>query len=276
MSNQPHKWTQEEIETLRREYGTNGKTQHQLADELGISRYQVSLQVRRMGLQKRPAPAPWTSEEQHLLLELAEKKSVPQIAEIMQRPVHGVTGQLRKLNASRRNRNGWYTLKEVAGIFGMTVMFTRKFVEDGSLKATYHNGERPGRAGGKAWHIEERDLRKFIRRHPQSIQGRNVDMVQLVQILGGIEVPEQEGRKVSQSRGMPKAPTAIGMRTGDGGTAFGMETGREGEPDALMMFREARGRENIWVTTGWVTADELAGMMQEQVTRETTSQGATR
>ena len=140
----PHQWTQEDLETLRREYGPGGKTQREVAAQLGLSPAQVSRQVGRMGLERRPSGVRWTPEEQQTLLELAERKSAAQIARIMGRTLHGVIGQMRKLNVSRRSRSGWYTLKEVAEVLGMTLMLARQFVEDGRLRATYHNGRKPG------------------------------------------------------------------------------------------------------------------------------------
>ena len=258
----PHQWTQEDLETLRMEYGPGGKTQREVAAQLGLSPSQVSRQVGRMGLQKRPSGMHWTQEEEQTLLELAEKKSAPEIARIMQRRLHGVTGQLRKLNVSRRNRNGWYTLKEVAEILGMTLMLARQFVEDGRLKATYHNGRKPGRAGGGAWHIEERDLRRFLRRHPHELQGRNVDMVQLVQILAGIEVTEQERSKGKKGNAVPQAAT--GMRTTDGATGFRMRQGEGEEPDTLVMLRQERDYPGMTRETASIDADQLAELLESQ------------
>ena len=41
-------------------------------------------------------------------------------------------------------------------------------------------------------HIKRNALRRFIRTYPEELLGRNVDMVQLVEILAGILVPHTE------------------------------------------------------------------------------------
>ena len=41
--------------------------------------------------------------------------------------------------------------------------------------------------GMACWRIGEQDLREFLRRRPHAPSGRNVDLVQIVQILAGLD-----------------------------------------------------------------------------------------
>ena len=253
-----HVWTQEEMDTLRREYRPGGKTQEELAAQMGVTKNQLGKQISRMGLQRNQRQPAWSDEENRTLLELIERKPVDQVARRMHRTRAAVIGQLRKLQISRRNRNGWYTLRETAEILGMEIRLVKKYMEDGSLRATGHHGKLLAPERGQMWHIEEKDLRRFIRRHPQDLQGRNVDMIQLVQILGGIEVPENPEQ---QGRRKPARPAALAIRNTGGDTAFGTQPGEGEEADRLVMLREKPGQAGIWLEAGSATADELEEMM---------------
>ena len=57
---------------------------------------------------------------------------------------------------------------------------------DGSLRASWHHGLQPQNTGQSAWHIKEADVKGFLRRHPEELNGRNVDLVAVVDILAGI------------------------------------------------------------------------------------------
>lgn len=79
----------------------------------------------------------------------------------------------------------WYTKKEVCEILGVGHKRVQSWIDDGQLKASWHHERKPSKHGLGAWHIEARDLKAFIRRYPEEI-GRNVDMIQIVEILVGL------------------------------------------------------------------------------------------
>ena len=265
-----HVWTEEETDALRREYRPGGKTQEELAAQMGVTKNQLGKQLSRMGLQRNRRQPAWSDEENRTLLELIERKPVDQVARTMRRTKAAVIGQLKKLRVSRRNRNGWYTLRETAEILGMEIRLVKKYMEEGSLRATCHHGKMLEPEGYQMWHIEEKDLRRFIRRHPQDLQGRNADMIQLVQILGGIEIPEnleQQGRRE------PARPAGIAIRNTSGDTAFGTQPGQGQEADRLVMLREKPGQAGIWLEAGSATADELEEMMMSRSGDRTATKG---
>ena len=37
----------------------------------------------------------------------------------------------------------------------------------------------------RTWHIDQRDLKTIIRRYPQDLDGRNVDLITIVGLLAG-------------------------------------------------------------------------------------------
>ena len=56
--------------------------------------------------------------------------------------MNAVVVQAKRLNASRGNRTGWYTMGEVCEILGMDHNWVRRRIENGSLQATRQNGGR--------------------------------------------------------------------------------------------------------------------------------------
>jgi hypothetical protein len=191
-----HHWTDEEQEIVRRNYRQNCTSQRELANRLGVTVPQVAHQIARMGLGKRSNRRPWTPEENSLLLDLIEQKSTGQIAKSMRRTVNSVVVQAKRLNTSPRNRIGWYTMSELCEILGMDHHWVSRRIENGSLQATRQNGGTPEDDRGRMWRIEEKNLRQFIRRYPHELNGRNVDLVHLVNILTGLE-PIKGGKKAS-------------------------------------------------------------------------------
>ena len=206
-----HRWTEEEREIVRQEYRNTHKSRRELAAKLGVTEYAVAAQVSRMGLGKRTDRRPWTPEEDELLRELIPRKSVPGIARTMGRSVNAVTVRAKRIQASRRVRDGWYTKREVCEILGMTHKWVQRRIESGRLKATWHHERQPQQDGSGSWHIEEKDLKRFIRRYPEELNGRNVDLVQVVAILAGV-MPVLKGRSLTGSGRLAPVPTTFTWR----------------------------------------------------------------
>ena len=183
-----HKWTDEERLIVRRDYrGTNASAQ-QIAQRLGVSFYGVKGLIQKMGISFRPDMRRWTGKEEELLAELITRYPPHLVAKRLKRGVTSVIVKSKKLGLSRRARDDWYTKNEVAGILGVAHHWVQKRIENGALRATWHNGVKPQKNGGARWHIAQEDLHNFIRRYPHELSGRNVDMVQVVEILAGILV----------------------------------------------------------------------------------------
>ena len=148
-------------------------------------------------------------------------------------------------------------------MLGASQPWVRRRIENGSLRATQHYEGRRPQARGKPVHIEERDLRQFIRSHPQDLNGRNVDMVQIVQILSGLAYPESPERNGNDApeRGS-EGLTPLSIRTSDGRHAFGIEPGTGETPPALVMLSQEPGLTGIWKTQASIGADQLAQMLE--------------
>ena len=182
-----HKYSEEEREFIRVHYKQTHASRQGIATRLGVTEYGVAGQIARMGLCKRTDRHPWTPKEDEKLKGLIPHYGVIHIARVMHRSINSVVVRSKRLGIHRRNHEGWYTKKEVCEILGVDHHWIQHRIDSGELKATYHNGHRPTSKGMAMWHIEERDLKAFIRRYPCEFNGRNVDLMQIVEILVGIQ-----------------------------------------------------------------------------------------
>ena len=184
-----HSWTQEEKDIVRREYAGTNRSRHEIAVRIGVSDCAVTGQITKMGLAKITDRRPWTDKEEEKLAELIGRETVPKIAKIMKRTINAINVRAKRIHAMKRDRNGWYTKREVSEILGTDHHWVQKRIENGSLRATRNNEEQePRKNRGAYWRIDEKDLKEFIRRHPQELNGRNVNLCQVVEILAGLLV----------------------------------------------------------------------------------------
>lgn len=181
-----HRWTQDEIDTVRREYAGTHESRNALAIQLGVTANSISYMVGKLGLATKNNYRRWTPEEDARLTELLETMTVESIARKMRRSLDSVTVRVQRLGLSRRDRYGWYTKTEVCAILGKDHKWVQRRIDDGSLKASWHHGRRPQPSGQAAWHIYQADLKRFLRTYPEELNGRNVDLVQVVEILAGL------------------------------------------------------------------------------------------
>jgi len=183
-----HRWTDEEREIVRRDYTGTHQSKRDIAARLGVTQNAVAGQIMNIGLgnrSDRDRRKPWSEKEDEQLRELLGKYAPRTVAEKMVRSLNSVVVRGKRLGISRRCRDGWYTKKECCEILGMDHKWVQRRIDEGTLKATWHFGTKPSRRGLQEWHIEEVDLIDFIKRFPQELNGRNVDLIQIVGLLSG-------------------------------------------------------------------------------------------
>jgi len=195
-----HRWTEEELLIVRRDYQGTMRSAAAIAQYLSamtgenITMYAVTGQVQKLGISfiRRKS---WTTDEDERLSDLIGKYDPKKIARIMGRSVNSVVVRSKRLGCSRRARNGWFTKREVCEILGVDHRLAQAWIDAGKLKASWHHDAKPQQKGGACWHVEEKDLRDFLRRYPTELVGRNVDLVTIVHILAGIKDERQENGK---------------------------------------------------------------------------------
>ena len=185
------KWTSKEIDYVRVNYRHDRESAARIAAALGRTPNAVKGKVQAMGIAKPGSRKAWDRDQDARLWNLAGTKSPARIAHIMGRSANSVVVRMKRLGIHRRNRDEWYTLSDVAAILGVDHHWVRDRVHCGALTATRHhvvshptegspNNETPT---GATWHVTARDLKMFVRKHADELTGRNVDLMQLIEIL---------------------------------------------------------------------------------------------
>ena len=189
-----HNWTPEEDDIIRRDYRHTIASKKEIAYKLGVSWPAVNGRIQLMGIAKRTDRMKWSEDQDDKLIELMGIYSPYTVARKMHRSVNSVCVRFSRLHGSRLARNGWFTKRELCELLGMEHRWVQARIDSGAIKATYHYGSRPGQKGMSAWHIEEKDLRAYLIKHSIELNGRNVDLPLIIDIIlngkgGKIEQP---------------------------------------------------------------------------------------
>lgn len=193
---QNHMWTDEERAIIRRDYKHTNESCRQLADYLSrligekITEFGVKGQISIMGIAKSDDRHPWNpeghGEEDAKLRDLIPVFCPRKVGRMMHRSLNSVVVRSKRIQISRRCRNGWFTKKEIMEILGHDHKWVQRRIDSGALKATYHYEHRPCQKGMSAWHITEKDLRHFIKTYPEELVGCNIDIITIVDIISGV------------------------------------------------------------------------------------------
>lgn len=183
-------WTEEESDYVRQHYEGNNASARRIGQVLGRTAYAVKGQVQVLGIATAfdRQRQNWDPVQDEQLMTLLEKHPPRQVARKMHRSVNSIVLRAKRLGVSSRDHSGWYTSREVCEILGKNHKWVKRRIVDGLLVATSHYGGEVGQAGLSSYKIQESDLKDFIRRYPEELNGRNVDLVAIVEILAGIKV----------------------------------------------------------------------------------------
>lgn len=179
---QNHHWTEEEKEMVRLYYKGTRESVQELMKMLGLSFYSVKSQVDLLGL-ARVKPADWTPEEIARLEKMVPHYSVRTMAKKLGRSANAVKIKATRLHFSLRAHDGWYTKREVGEMCGVDHHRVQYWIDRGDLKASWHHGHKPTRNGSGCWHIEKKHLAEFLRCHCQELQGRNIDLFGIFEVM---------------------------------------------------------------------------------------------
>jgi hypothetical protein len=186
-----HQWTKEERELVRLHYDGTRESVIRLQSLIGASFYGVKGQIEKQGL-ARVEHIEWSPEELKRLEEMVPHYSVKTIAQKLGRSDNAVKVKATRLHFSMRYRDGWYTKAEVAEICGVDHKKVQGWIGSGDLKASWHHGHKPSKHGSGAWHIEREDLASFIRARCHELQGRNIDLSIMLEVLGVIGIKTED------------------------------------------------------------------------------------
>ena len=182
---QYHHWTEADDDMVRREYDGTWQSADRIALKLGVTYGAVKARTMRLGV-VRSKPPDWTAKEIAFLEQYIEQQSPQWIAaRLPGRSLTAVIVKSKRLNLSRRARDGWYCQREACELLGVDHRWLQARIDRGELVASYHHGDRPAQGGMKSWHIEAKALRGFVLSNLEGLRSRNVDLVGLVSLLLG-------------------------------------------------------------------------------------------
>lgn len=199
-----HIWTEEDDMILRRDYRNDKASALEIARRLSrpgdiVTEKAVKRRAYFLGLARKNdnKRKPWTPEEDALLEDLVRRYSLQEVARRLRRSLNSVKVRAVRLGLNVRAGREWYTKSDVCAILGVDGKWLQRRIESGALKATWHHGHEPKQGGSAAWRITPEDLREYIRTYAHELQGRNVDLIVIVDLLAGLKYDgaEIEGRK---------------------------------------------------------------------------------
>lgn len=200
-------WNEKDKEIVRREYQHNQDSIAHLAQKLDRSENAVKGVIQQLGITRSHGRKTWTRKQDQQLIDLAGTVSMQRIAHIMGRSTNSVVVRSKRLGITRRDHTGWYTARDVARMLGVDDHWVRTRLQSGALAGTRYTADgkqakldvHDPSLNGLTWRIEEKELIAFIRKYAHELTGRNVDLMQIVDLLAGIT-------EVERQRGRPPAP----------------------------------------------------------------------
>ena len=188
-----HRWTAEERELVRVEYRRTYVSATSLAMRLTsagdrVTPTAVTALASRLGITKtrENGQRRWTTDDDERLEKLITQHSMVKVANLLNRSPRGIQSRLYTLKIQTWACRDWLTAGDVCEVLGVPQKWLASRLETGVLKATWHHGEKPAQCGARSWHISHDDLRDFVRQYARDLQGRNLNMVFIVDLLAGL------------------------------------------------------------------------------------------
>ncbi len=198
-------WTPERDQYLRQHYDGRIKGRaKEIGDRWGWPKWLINRRAALLGLSHAwPLRGrAWTKAEEAFLEEHAGSRTVQWMCKRLKRPMTSVVLKLKRLNISRRWREG-YTLRDLEDCFGIDHHGIDRWIRDGKLVGRRRGTDRQG-PGGRAngvgqgpadpWVFTDADLIRFIREHPTAFRLDKVDQVWFMDLVigGGLLRPRKE------------------------------------------------------------------------------------
>jgi len=179
-----HIWTEDERGIVRLHYNGTRESIESIMAILNVSRYAVKGQVQFLGLAMQKEPN-WTEHELEYIRANYTQQSCRVMAHHLKRSINAVKIKATRMHLSLRAREGWYDKMDVCEMLGVDHHKVQAWIDRGDLKVSWHDPEsKPNAKGSAMWHIEAADLKDFVVCHCCELQGRNIDLFSLMDLLG--------------------------------------------------------------------------------------------
>jgi hypothetical protein len=165
----------------------------------GLPRWYIKRQAAHLGLTMHMDRKPWTRAELDVLDDLVGRVSVATLAKKLHRPVSSVTNKLKRLQISRRVRNG-YTMRDLELCLGEDHHKISEWIKKGWLRDRLQGTRRHDGNGRDIHRIREKDILDFLRNHLQEINLGKVDQTWFLDLvlLRGREVTRAKTSRVER------------------------------------------------------------------------------
>jgi len=183
-------YTPEDREYIRTHDDCTFKTRRLIANYLGRSEDAIRYECGKMGLHKWRR-CDWKDSEDKYLREHVGFLSYGAMGKHLKRSMAKVAKRCEFLKIDKDYRDGWFNTTDVAFGFGCTNQHIRDLIYDKKLKAKQDKDDKKDN-----WVIKREAIYKYITQYPMELEGRNCDMVFIVDILtdGDIKYNSNEGR----------------------------------------------------------------------------------
>lgn len=183
-----HWWTAEDDDYIRRHYQNTNASADEIGRHFGTSGNAVRQRAGRLAL-LRDNKTKWTPKELRLLHRIGTRYTAVTLSKMMGKSPNAILHKKRRSEIFDRDRDGWFTLSDVAKLFGADSGWVLRRIRNGKplpIEPLKLDVPPPHKHGFDCWRIRESDLRDWIRRYPSELTGRKVDFILLVDILSGV------------------------------------------------------------------------------------------
>lgn len=188
-------WTPEQDELIRKCYDSQTHTITELAARFKVPRWVVRRRASQLGIARCKEPF-WSKVDEQYLEKHYPKKSIVTIAKHLGRTLTAVALKKKRLGITKTMEG--YTLRGICEGLGVDHHKVEKWIRAGWIKVRGRGVDRPQ---GDYKYFTEKDLRNFIRRHPDEIDLRRVDRLWFIDLLAGVKT------SVSDFEGIPEKVT---------------------------------------------------------------------
>jgi len=188
-----HHYTPDDDALIRRYYNSGEMRHKELAAKLGVTGPALKYRAACLGLTRRNIMRTFRrfdEQDDITIHKMAGEYTIGSIAERLNRSPQAILDRMSYLGlrCSAESREGWYTCSDVALILGMNETTVRNMIKRGMLKAHTHWGKETAYGSGReCWHVAREALKDFICKYPTTLNGRQVDFVQLVDVLAEVK-----------------------------------------------------------------------------------------
>jgi hypothetical protein len=177
-----YKWTPEELEIVRLNYkGSKNSViiiQRLIKDKYGIDRTYKAIQQKAEGIGLAiKIFTVWSEEEKEQLKSMVGEYSTDNIAKKLGRTISSVQNEtyVLGLKLAHTNRSEWYTKEDLQHIFGVASESIEKWIQHGFINYSKFNKY--------IYKFTVKQVRDFIMKYPMELTGRNIDLVQIIDII---------------------------------------------------------------------------------------------